>query len=169
MSRTRINRRHFLAKTGVVGGIAVAAGSAATLVGTHQQAEAAGSLALTGSWEQTVTLQGEAPFLNLVTFNADGTLTETDQPDFVPQALDSPGHGAWITSGPNTFRLKFIKLLFGPHAQPSGTAVIRGTLTLSTNSNTFTASGTNDIFDLHGHLQASAPYTSSGKRITVEP
>jgi hypothetical protein len=169
MFHSRVTRRHFLATTGAVGGLSVAAGGAATLLGAQQQAKAAGSLALTGSWEQMVTFQGSAPFLDLVTFNADGTLTETDQPDFAPPSLASPGHGVWVISGANTFRFKFIKLLLGSQAPPSGRAVVHGTLTLSANANTFTASGTDEIFDGQGHLVTAIPFTSHGKRITVEP
>ena len=120
MSHSRVTRRHFLATTGALGGLTVAAGDTATLVGVQQQVKAAGSLALTGSWEQTITFQGSTPFLGLVTFNADGTLTETDQPDFAPQSLASPGHGVWVISGASTVRFKVIKLLFGSQGTPTG-------------------------------------------------
>jgi hypothetical protein len=123
--------------------------------------------ALTGTWLQTINLQGEPPFQGLVTFNSDGTLTDTDQADVMPPDLASPGHGVWVSTTTNTVRFKSVKFLFlaSTPGVPAGMSVSNGTLTMQ-DSNNFQSSGVVVFFSSEGQ-PVTAPFTSVGKRITV--
>jgi hypothetical protein len=125
--------------------------------------------ALSGTWIQTIHLQGEAPFQGLVTFNADGTLTDTDQVDVAPPDLASPGHGVWVSSATNTVRFKLVKFLSlaSTPGVPDGMTVSNGTLTMQ-DSNDFQSSGVAIFFSAEGQPALTVPFTSVGKRITVD-
>jgi hypothetical protein len=121
-----------------------------------------------GTWIQTITLQGEAPFQGLVTFNADGTITDTDQADAAPPDIASPGHGVWLYSGPNTVRIKLEKFLFlaGGSGTPDGTNLSVGTVTLE-DSNDFKGAGVVEVFANTGQQVLTIPFNSVGKRMTL--
>jgi len=120
-----------------------------------------------GTWIQTITLKGEAPFQGLVSFNADGTLTDTDQADAAPPDIASPGHGVWLYSGPNTVRIKLEKFLFlaGGSGTPDGTNLSIGTVTME-DSNNFQGNGVVEVFSNTGQEVLTIPFTSVGKRMT---
>jgi len=181
MPESHVTRRRLLTRAGAAGSLAVvgagAAGSlavvgaAAATLARRDEAHAsdASALALTGTWIGTVTFAGAAPFITLSTFNADGTLTETDQSERQLPLLGSPSHGVWVLRASNTYRIKFIKLLFAPDGTPAGEAVVHGTLTLSADANSFSLSGVNDSFDAQGHPVGRTPFTAQGRRVMIEP
>ena len=73
---------------------------------------------LEGTWVTEVTpvdcqsrLALAPPFLSLATFNKGGTYTETtSSPAFFP-AQRSPGHGAWIRTGPRSYKASSMALI----------------------------------------------------------
>jgi hypothetical protein len=122
------------------------------------------ALFVIGTWWQTVKIQGEPSFIALVTFNADGTLTDTDQAD--PAQHLAPGHGVWELGGGNTILFKLVKLRFDAQGSPNGYAEAVGTLTLQ-DKNDYKSSGSDNSYDNSGTLLGSAPFTTEGKRVTV--
>jgi hypothetical protein len=121
-----------------------------------------------GTWIQTITLKGEAPFQGLVTFNADGTVTDTDQADAAPPDIASPGHGVWLYGGQNTVHIRLEKFLFlaGGSGTPDGTNLSIGTVTIKDSDN-FQANGVVEVFSNTGQQVLTIPFTSVGKRMTL--
>jgi hypothetical protein len=67
-----------------------------------------------GSWLYAVTIPNppNAPivFLGLETYSAGGGYVEADQLSFTPGYLATAGHGAWESTGSNTFLLTYMNL-----------------------------------------------------------
>jgi hypothetical protein len=123
---------------------------------------------VTGTWMQTITLEGQPSFQGLVTFNVDGTVTDTTQSDVMPPDLASPGHGVWMNLNPGTVRFRTVKLLSlaGTAGVPAGTAVTTGTLTLH-DSNDFQTTGVTVFYSTSGQPTLTVPFTTVGKRVTL--
>lgn len=148
-------------------GLVALAGSGLLLSSLHAQQPGFGT-SPTGTWIQTIALQGQQPFKGLVTFNADGTVTDTTQSDTVPPDTASPGHGVWQPSAPNAFRIKVDKFLFlfGSPGTPDGMNVSTGTVRLQ-DENNFKASGLVEVYSTSGQEVLTIPFTSEGQRVTV--
>ena len=121
---------------------------------------------LAGTWVRSVTFDEGIPFDAVVTFNADGNLTETDQPDAISHA--SPGHGVWQRAVDGIYKFKLVKFVFGPTGVPIGTSVGRGTLRLDSERDSYESAGTNQILDLNGNVLDTQNFKTSGKRLQLE-
>jgi hypothetical protein len=123
---------------------------------------------ITGTWMQTITLEGQPPFQGLVTFNVDGTLTDTTQSDVMPPDLASPGHGVWMNLSRGTVQFKSVKFLSlaATAGVPAGTAVTTGTLTVH-DANGFQTTGVVVFYSTSGEPTQTVPFTTVGKRVTL--
>ena len=102
---------------------------------------------LTGTWTFQVTPQPHPdveiippPFTALVSFEAAGTISETDTgfhptsavplfPELGPLSA-SDGLGTWVPDGDNRYHGQFIKNLFGRQGQHLGYVIVRIAITL---------------------------------------
>ena len=113
-----------------------------------------------GSWMVTVTVTSgppQPPFQALITYGAGGGLVETDQGN-------SPGHGAWVSTGANAFAFTF-----DSKGNPTGTVKVREAATLSKGGDAYSGAGTVDQFDVNGKLITSRSLETQARRILVEP
>jgi hypothetical protein len=96
-------------------------------------------------------------------FAAGGGLVDSGRPP------GTPGFGAWVRRGENTFALTFLALRFDPQGHFAGTTKVRAQANLSEDGNTYTGPGLTEMFDATGKLIASFKSTAQATRITVEP
>ena len=89
MTDTRPNRRHILKRARALGALAALFSPSAAFAQTTMPAN---TQSLEGGWRTTITLQGNAPFLGLITFDTGGGLVDTQQIDLSQQA--TPGIGS---------------------------------------------------------------------------
>ena len=117
-----------------------------------------------GSWIITVKYDDPtvAPFHALITYSAGGGLVESDQGN-------PPGHGAWVSTGANTFAFTFVTFLYDANRNPTGTMKVREAASLSEAGDAYTGAGTIDLFDVNGNLLASHSLQTQARRILTEP
>jgi hypothetical protein len=124
-----------------------------------------------GSWLVSVTAtagQQMVSFQLLETYDAGGGLVETDQTDFNPQFLISPGHGAWASTGEDHFTSTWLGFLFDAKGNPRGTEKIREVDTLSEGGDTYSGSGKFEVVDVNGNVIEAGTFTAHATRIHVE-
>ena len=117
-----------------------------------------------GSWIVNVKYgdPNVTPFQALITYGAGGGLVETD-------LGNSPGHGAWVSTGANTFAFTFVTFTSDSKGNPTGTAKVREAATLSKGGDAYSGAGTVDQFDVNGKLITSHSLETQARRIHVEP
>jgi len=124
-----------------------------------------------GSWLYTVTIPNppNAPivFLGLETYSAGGGYVEADQLSFTPGYLATAGHGAWESTGSNTFLLTYMNLTYDATGTATGSSKVRQTTTMTKNS--YSGSGDYHYYDVNGKVVASGTFTIKAKRILVQP
>ena len=124
-----------------------------------------------GSWLYTVTIPGYT-FQGIETYSVGGGYTEADQLSFSPLAVASAGHGAWKTTGGNTFNLTYLNLTFDAFSSgnPTGTLKVRQTTRIDKSGNSYTGSGDYTYYDLDGHAipSISGTFTITATRIVVQ-
>lgn len=159
MTTTRPNRRHILKKAGALGALAALISPSAALA----QTTPAGTQSLQGGWRTTITLQGNAPFQGLVTFDAGGGLVDTQQIDLSQQG--TPGIGSWASTGGSAFALNFFKIASDNKGNLKFTVRFAITIQLSGDQNAFQGSGTFTVFDPNGVAQLTHTIQYNGTRI----
>jgi hypothetical protein len=124
-----------------------------------------------GSWIYTVTIPGYT-FTGIETYDAGGGYTEADQLSFIPLGVASAGHGAWKSTGRNTFLLTYLNLTFDAFSSgnPTGTLVVTQTTKMDKAGNSYTGSGDYTYYDLKGNPEPSisGTFTITAKRILVQ-
>jgi hypothetical protein len=95
-----------------------------------------------GSWIYTVTIPGYT-FTGIETYDAGGGYTEADQLSFNPIGVASAGHGAWKSTGRNSFLLTYNNLTFDAFSSgnPTGSLVVRQTTKIDRSGNSYSGSG----------------------------
>jgi hypothetical protein len=124
-----------------------------------------------GSWLVTeITTSGPpTPTIQaLFTYDSGGGVVETDQLDFNPNALISPEHGAWKSTGENQFVAHLIDFHFDSKGNPAGTLQEQETNMLSEDGNTYTGSATFQQFDVNGKQIASGSFSIHATRICAK-
>ena len=157
---------------------AIAVGSMATRRATAQvgQGEAGG---IVGSWRVTATvttLQGIPPFPVLMTFFADGNMSQS-RLYFLPAfgVLTTSFHGAWNRINGNQIATTSFSLAQGAPGNAAlngaffGTERVNFQPVLSADGSSFTAQWTSTVFDPSGNQIMQNSGTLSGVRIQVEP
>lgn len=120
----RTPRRQFLGRTAgtgaVLAGVLVGAGS------STRPAAAQTGVPLIGSWFALLN-PPSGPVGGLITFNADGTLTQTS----TESAHQSPGHGAWQQQEDGNYSFIIRWFDFGQDGTVSGYGTSRGQATVN--------------------------------------
>lgn len=151
------------------------AGAVALGVAPAAQARGGGG-DIVGSWNGTITATDPplGTFGNLISFHADGVLTESRRL-YVPVTplgplLETTGHGAWKRTGARSYEAFFRFLLqqAPPSAgEPIGTDNIRLELRLARGGDRFDGTFESNIRDNTGAVVFTARGTISGERIEV--
>ena len=157
---------------------AIGVGSMATRRATAQvgQGEAG---EIVGSWRVTATvttLQGIPPFPVLMTFFADGNMSQS-RLYFLPAfgVLTTSFHGAWNRINGNQIATTSFSLAQGAPGNAAlngaffGTEKVNFQPVLSADGSSFTAQWTSTVFDPSGNQIIQSSGTLSGVRIQVEP
>ena len=95
-----------------------------------------------------------------------GVALITDQG--APSQQGGLGVGAWVRTDEHTFALTFVRQRFDATGTLVGTTIIRDTLTLNADGNTFSGSGSVGVLDLTGTVVSSGSFTLQGTRIAVQ-
>lgn len=156
----------------------VAVASMATRRATAQvgQGEADGII---GSWRVTATvtsLQGIPPFPVLMTFHADGTMSQS-RLYYLPAfgVITTSFHGAWTRVNGNQIATTSFSLAQGAPGNAAlnggffGTEKVNFQPLLGSDGNSFTAQWTSTVFDPSGNQIMQNNGTLSGVRIQIEP
>jgi hypothetical protein len=138
---------------------------------------AAGTPGIVGSWQLTLTdpsqPAGQQTSPALVTFSADGTLINSDQPvqSTGPNSVGVPsaGHGAWVAGLGGAVALSFDELLASATGAFLGTVKVNAAVTVGA-TDALTGTYTVVIVGPDGTSQlASGGGSLAGTRITVGP
>lgn len=132
-----------------------------------------------GSWRVTATvstLQGVAPFPVLMTFQADGTMSQS-RLYFLPAfgVLSTSFYGAWNRVNGNQIATTSYSLAQGAPGNTAlngsffGTEKLNFQPVLSADGNSFTAQWTSTVVDPSGNQIMQNGGTLSGVRVQVEP
>ena len=139
--------------------------SAFRLVSDHDGPSPFGG-SIVGLWKATFTSGGMTVDEGFDAWNSDGTEILNDDP---PPAAGNICLGVWVRSGPMTYKLKHPSWTYDPTTgMVNGTAIIRETITLAPNGNSYHGVFTIDFFDLSNNPQGSFNGTVAATRITVD-
>ncbi len=134
---------------------------------------------IVGAWRVTATvtsLQGVPPFPVLMTFCADGTMSQS-RLYYLPAfgVLLTSFHGVWNRVNGNQIATTSLSLAQGAPGNAALNGAFYGTETvnfqpvLSADGNSFTAQWTSTVVDPNGNLILQSNGTNSGVRIQVQP
>ena len=135
---------------------------------------------LTGSWIATVTPQGQGappPFLVLPTFLKGGSVIVSGQGDSAarlllpntPAVLQSAAHGSWKRTGPRTFRVTFLNILYLEDGSLAGTLKVTSIFKVSQSGKEFDSeTSIGEVIDSNGNVMFSLEAGIHGERIRVE-
>jgi hypothetical protein len=141
-----------------------------TLVAAERTSRGAVGGKLEGTWEMQITLTDCAghvirSFPSLIEFAAGGTVVESNAG--TPQALKTPGEGAWrhTTDSHYAFRFKFFT--FNPQNVFTGWTIIAGETTVDETGNANRGSATVKVYDPNGVLLVSLCAETAGTRFDL--
>jgi hypothetical protein len=134
---------------------------------------------IVGAWSVTTTvttLQGVPPFPVLMTFCADGTMSQS-RLYYLPAfgVLSTSFHGVWQRVNGHQIATTSLSLAQGAPGNAALNGAFYGTETvkfqpmLSADGNSFTAQWTSTVVDPNGNLILQSNGTLSGVRIQVQP
>lgn len=136
------------------------------LVADQHDSPSAFGGSIVGLWNATFTSGGMTVDQGFDAWNSDGTEILNDDP---PPAAGNICLGVWVKSGPNTYKVKHPSWTYDPvSGMANGTAIIRETITVAPNGNTYHGTFTIDFFDLSNNPQGSFNGTVAATRITVD-
>lgn len=130
---------------------------------------------LVGSWVETVTFPAEVgrpPIESLVTFNAEGTMTCSDQ-GAVTTAGEMPAvftscHGVWRHLQGHTFAYTSLELISDLSGNPVGHLKVRGVYSVASSGTEYTGVSLAEITLTDGTVVFSSEVANAGKRIELE-
>jgi hypothetical protein len=160
-----LNRRRVLAGAAALGGVTAIAGLSATDVlakDDKQHAE------LVGTWLITVTPDDPkgSQFKVLTSFAEGGVSMAATANDLAAGTRGTPGFGAWVRTGRNTFRLLGQGFPADDNGNNIGMAFVRENATIDS-SGTYHGVATLEVVGKNGQVLFSATSTALGKRIVA--
>jgi hypothetical protein len=125
---------------------------------------------LQGTWEMQITLTDCAghvirSFPSLIEFVAGGTVVESNAG--TPQALKTPGEGAWRHTTDNNYAFSFKFFTFNPQNVFTGWTIITGETTVDETGNANAGSATVKVYDPNGVLLVSLCAETAGTRFEL--
>lgn len=122
-------------------------------------------VSMVGLWKVAFVSSGQIVDQAFDAWHGDGTETLVDTP---PPSSGNVCIGVWAQTGILTYKLNHPSWTFDNNGNLNGTAVIKETVTLDANGNSFSGSFTVDVFDLNGKTLQHTAGTVTGQRITVD-
>jgi hypothetical protein len=128
---------------------------------------------LVGSWDVTVTPRDCAtgnpapfppPFYGLQTYHQGGTMTESDPGNLGAPTTNVGGQGVWSHLRAREYSVAFRIARFNPDGSAAGKDVIRDVISLGWGGNTYTSTGTIEIFNPAGIRVFVGCATTTGTR-----
>ena len=126
---------------------------------------------LVGSWQETVTFEGDRPPLkSLITFHDDGTMEANDQGSVTlqPPSVTTSGVGVWTRLKSRVFAYTQHNLFSDLSGNFVGSLKVRGTYTLIDSGDRYEGTSFFEVFDANGDKQAEGSVTNKGERIDLE-
>jgi hypothetical protein len=120
--------------------------------------------AIVGLWLTTFTSGGQTVDQGFDVWTSDGTEFLNDTP---PPATGNVCFGVWQKTGPNTFVLKHPSWTFDGQGNLNGTAIIRETVSVDMNLNSFKGTFSVDLYTLNNVNVGHFTGTISATRITA--
>lgn len=117
--------------------------SAAVQSGSQAQ-DTQSNLSIVGLWNISFLIDGQPVDQGFDAWHSDGTEVLND---ITPPAEDNVCLGTWEQVGPQTFKLYHPSFTFDINGNLTGTAIIRETVTLDKDGNSFSGTFTVDVFD----------------------
>jgi hypothetical protein len=117
---------------------------------------------IVGLWHNVYSSGGEVVDEGFETYHADGTEMLVD---LSPPATDNVCSGTWIQTGAFTYKLNHPSWYFDMDGNLLGMAVIKDSVTLDRDGNSFSGTETVDIYDLDGKLVNHLEGTFKATRI----
>lgn len=121
-----------------------------------------GAPTVVGMWHVVYTTDGQAVGEGFDTYSADGTETLVDNEN---PATDNVCTGVWVQTGPLTYKLTHPSWNFDTNGNLIGTVIIRDSVTLGKDGNSYTASETIDLFDNSGTPTGHFEFSLAATRI----
>jgi hypothetical protein len=129
--------------------------------------------ALSGSWMETTSIPGGAPFSGLLTFGGDGGLVSSYQGSVVlggPAAGSySAGHGRWIHERGRTFSTTSVSMVSSFDDTLRFVITIRQRITLNASRDAYESVVRAEFADPSGNLLFVLEGTTRARRINVDP
>ena len=125
---------------------------------------------LEGTWDMQITLtdcSGHVirSFPSLIEFVAGGTVVESN--GGTPQALKTPGEGAWRHTTGHNYAFSFKFFTFSPQNVFTGWTIIAGETTVDSTGDANTGSAKVKVYDPNGNLLVSLCAETSGTRFDL--
>lgn len=123
---------------------------------------------LVGSWDVQVTIRDCQTgavlfgFPAMITYNQGGTMQESDLGAPVLTRLN--GHGVWERQRARQYSAAFRWLNFNPDRTFAGTNVVRSSIRLGRDGNSYTSTDTTELIDANGNVFPVACATSTATR-----
>ncbi len=126
---------------------------------------AGGNNSIAGLWMATFISGGQVVDQGFDAWNADGSEILNDNP---PPSTGNVCLGTWVKIAPSTYLLKHPSWTFDEAGNVNGMAIIRETVTVSSDNMSYKGTFTVDIVTLSGNPIQSFGGTLTGTRITVD-
>jgi hypothetical protein len=120
---------------------------------------------IVGAWEVTTT---GAPFAHhMFVFHADGTLLQFNPPAGNPGSSDTPGVGAWRSSGDGETRARFVEVRLDPASGVPTRGVVDFRVRVA--GDRLSGTGAFHVYDMTGGKLVDGPHSTTfeGRRVTV--
>ncbi len=149
--------------------LAAAGGASLTVLALNREpaaraAYAEASAPLVGSWFALLN-PPSGPVGGLITFNADGTLTQTS----TEGAHQSPGHGAWLQQDDGQYLFLIRWFDFGPDGIAVGSGMSRGLVRVSESGDSYSGQAHVDHLSLDGTVLESHDTPARATRLAAQP
>jgi hypothetical protein len=117
---------------------------------------------IAGFWHSQYAIGGQVGDESFESYFADGTEMEVDQSN---PATDNVCSGVWVQTGAYTYKLTHPSWNFDTNGNLIGTVIIRDSVTLSKDGNSFRGTETVDVFDNNGKVVEHIDATVSSVRV----
>jgi hypothetical protein len=139
--------------------LAVPSTAMARTAKAHARDDQQKAAAIVGTWDVTVTPDGQPQVSALLTLTRGGGLIETES-DF-----PGTGLGSWNRIGPDRYAFAIKTFNFKPTGEPNGWVIVRSRVTLS--GGTLSGPFRFDVFDAAGNKVDSGGGTATAKPFVI--
>jgi hypothetical protein len=143
-------------------GSALAAANAVHANSAHGQS---GPVSIVGLWQVSFVVDGQVVDQSYDAWNLGGTEVLTDDTNPIE---DNVCIGAWVQTGRRTYKLKHPSYYFDDTGTLQGTAILRDTVTVSRDGQSYSGTEVVDVYDTAGNFLTEITASLSASRVTVD-